>query len=55
MKRPGPPVLLVHGIMDSADGWTVNDDQSQAFVLARAGYDVWMANSRGTKKSKRHI
>ncbi len=30
-KEVGPPVLLVHGLLDSADGWLVHDDESQAF------------------------
>ena len=25
-KENGPPVLLMHGIIDSSDGWIVHDD-----------------------------
>ena len=54
-KNTGPPVLLMHGLIDSSDCWVANDVHSPALVLANAGYDVWLGNSRGTKRSKGHV
>jgi lysosomal acid lipase/cholesteryl ester hydrolase len=45
----------VHGLQDSADAWIVNDNDSPAMQLVKAGYDVWLANLRGNKYSKKHI
>jgi pimeloyl-ACP methyl ester carboxylesterase len=41
-----PVVLLIHGLIDSSDSWLVNGrENSIGFILADAGYDVWMANT----------
>ena len=40
------PVLLMHGLLQSAGAFCVNDDDSLAFYLAKCGYDVWLGNNR---------
>lgn len=48
------PVLLVHGLWNSSANFVLNGSNSLAFLLALAGYDVWLANLRGTRYSKEH-
>ncbi|OQR69293.1 lipase member M-like, partial [Tropilaelaps mercedesae] len=50
---PGPPILLIHGIISSADDWVLNYPwNSPGFLLSDAGYDIWLLNTRGTPYSK---
>ncbi|CAK7219326.1 hypothetical protein SBRCBS47491_003809 [Sporothrix bragantina] len=44
--KPKFPVLLVHGLLQSAGAYCVNDDDSLAFYLCKSGYDVWLGNNR---------
>lgn len=46
------PVLLIHGLLQSAGAYCVNDDQSLAFWLCKSGYDVWLGNNRCGFKPK---
>ncbi|GAV62433.1 Abhydro_lipase domain-containing protein [Cephalotus follicularis] len=54
-KTGKPPVLLQHGVLVDGVVWLLNPiDQSLPFILADNGYDVWIANSRGTQYSLGH-
>src|SRR5690242_16263552 len=41
-KRPGPPVLMVHPMMMSADMWDVTRDDGAVGILHNAGIDPWV-------------
>ena len=55
LTQPKPAVLMVAGIECDMNFWLANDATvAPPFVLASQGYDVWLANNRGTRYSQYH-
>lgn len=51
-----PPVILMHGLLQSADSWLdAGPDAGLAYLIAGECFDLWVGNQRGNYYSRRHI
>ncbi|XP_043724201.1 triacylglycerol lipase 2-like [Telopea speciosissima] len=56
VSKNKPPVVVQHGVLTDGISWMMGStEQSLVFTLADSGFDVWIANTRGTRFSKGHV
>ncbi|XP_052755651.1 lipase 1-like [Galleria mellonella] len=55
-RRRSPPVILMHGLLQSSDSWLdAGPGAALAYLISDACYDLWVANCRGNYYSRRHL
>jgi pimeloyl-ACP methyl ester carboxylesterase len=52
--KGAPAVFMQHGLMGSSEAFMMNGNNSPAFVIANAGFDVWLGNNRGSRYARKH-
>ena len=45
-KKKRPPVLMLHGLLQSSGSFASNGRKSLAYFLYQSGYDIWLGNNR---------
>ena len=54
-NKDAKAVFVQHGLLADSNDWIVLGSKSLAVQLARAGYDAWFGNNRGTRYSRGHV
>ncbi|KAK8556923.1 hypothetical protein V6N13_064911 [Hibiscus sabdariffa] len=50
------PILIQHGVLVDGMTWLLNSpEENLPMILADNGFDVWIANTRGTRFSRTHV
>ena len=54
-QNPKGVIFFQHGLYTDARIWVSQYNESVAFFFWRAGYDVWLGNTRGNYFCKKHV